>query len=144
MCLYTASEKVQVAKEDIICYKILVKVRKRWIYRIFHKSKYRAPFSVFYTYQLKKLYDLGKSLRINFDPYPGGLPYHIVDEGFHSFVNLQDAKRKLDEWYEAPEGQTIVKCVIPKGAEYVKGTIDSSKNSPAGYVSHQIICLKEV
>lgn len=141
MCLYTTSKKVQVAKEDIVCYKILIKLKKKGI---FHKSKYRAPCSVFFTYKLKKLYDLGKSLRINFNPYPGGLPYYIVDEGFHSFVNLQDAKCMLSEWIDTQEGQTIVQCIIPKGAEYVKGRISSSENSPASYVSHQIICVKEV
>lgn len=136
MCLYTDSKKVQVAKEDITCYKILIKERKKWIYRIFHKSTYRAPFYKYHTYRLKELNDLGRSLIVYTD--------YEVHSGFHSFVNLQDAERMLSEWYDTQKGQIIVQCVIPKGAEYVKGTIDKSPTSPASYVSHQIICLREI
>lgn len=135
MCLYTTNTKIRTAKKDIICYKILIKERKSWIYRIFYKPMYRAPFYINYTYRLKELNDLGKSLIV--------YPYEVYG-GFHSFVDIQDAKCKLKDWFDTPGGQTIVKCIIPKGAEYVKGTIDKSQNSPASYVSNQIICVKEV
>jgi len=143
MCLYTTSKKVRIAKEDIICYKILVKERKNWIFRIFHKPTYRAPFYNYYTYQLKKRYYLFKSLVHVFTTYPEH-PY-MFNEGFHSFVDIQDAKRMLSEsCYRYDKGWTIVQCIIPKGAKYVKGAIDLSENSPAGYVSDEIICVKEV
>ena len=143
MCLYlTNIRKTRIAKEDIICYKILIKERKRWISRIFHKPTYRAPFYINHTYRLKELNDLGRSLTVDIstiNAYPA-----VVYEGYHSFVDIQDAKRILKDWYETPGGQTIVQCVIPKGAEYAKGTIDKSSTSPASYVSNQIICVKEV
>ena len=79
------------------------------------------------------------------DPYLGVGTYGIVNEGFHSFVNLQDAKRTmLSEQFENRVGLTLIKCVIPKGAEYIKGRVSSSRNSPESYVSNQIICVKEV
>ena len=136
MCLYTTDPKIHIAKENIICYKILIKERKKWIYRIFHKSTYRAPFYMYHTYRLKELNDLGRSLIVYTD--------YEVHSGFHSFVDIQDAKCMLDKWSETQRGWTIVKCIIPKGAEFVKGTIYKSPISPASYVSHQIICLKEV
>lgn len=136
MCLYITDREIQIAKKDIICYKILIKERKKWIYRIFHKSTYRAPFYIHHTYQLKELNDLGRSLIVYTDCE--------VHSGFHSFVDIQDAKCKLDEWSETQRGWTIVKCIIPKGAEFVKGTIYKSPTSPASYVSNQIICVKEV
>jgi len=142
MCLYVTSKKVRVAKEDMVCYKILdrKKERKKWIFRIFRKPTYRAPFYFNYIYQLKKLNDLGKFLYVAISPEE---LCGVVHEGFHSFVDIQDAKRMLSEWYETHVG-VIVKCIIPKGAEYVKGTIYKSQNSPACYVSNQIICVKEV
>lgn len=142
MCLYVNNKKVRVAKKDIVCYKIVIKERKKWIYRIFHKPTYRAPFYFNYIYQLKKLNDLGKSLYVAISPEE---LCGVVHEGFHSFVDIQDAKRMLSEsCYRYNKGWTIVQCVIPKGAEYVKGTIDLSENSPASYVSDEIICVKEV
>ena len=139
------SKKVRVAKKDIICYKIVTKERKRGIFWIFHKPIYRALFYINYTYRLKELNDLGKSLVIvlNSDlerPY-------AVNNGFHSFVDIQDAKRMLSEWYDEYDNQggpAIVQCVIPKGAKYIKGTISQYPISPASYVSNKIICLKEV
>lgn len=142
MCLYTTNTKIRTAKKDIICYKILIKERKKGIFRIFRKHTYRAPFYSYYTYRLKKRHYLGESLIHVFTTYPVH-PYK-VGVGFHSFVNIQDAKRMLSEWYDNQGGRTIVQCIIPKGAEYVKGTIDLSENSPASYVSDEIICVKEV
>lgn len=146
MCLYTTNTKIRTAQKDIICYKVLIKERKNWIFRIFRKPTYRAPFYNYYTYQLKKRYCLRKCLIHVFTTYPAH-PYK-VGVGFHSFVDIQDAKRMLSKWYDIygnrGRRQTIVQCVIPKGAEYVKGTIDLSENSPASYVSDEIICVKEV
>jgi hypothetical protein len=138
MCLYTTNTKIRTAKKDIICYKILIKERKKWISR---KSTYRAPFFINYTYRLKERYYLGKSLIHGFtEEYP-----YTVHKGFHSFVDIQDAKRMLSEWCELQGGKiTIVQCIIPKGAEYIKGTIAPSENSPASYVSDEIICVKEI
>lgn len=147
MCLYVNNKKVRVAKKDIVCYKIVIKERKKWIYRIFHKPTYRAPFYNYYTYQLKKRYCLRNCLNHHvFTTYPEH--QYTVSVGFHSFVDIQDAKRMLSRLYDVygnrGRRQTIVQCVIPKGAEYVKGTIDLSENSPASYVSDEIICVKEV
>lgn len=143
MCLYlTNIRKTRIAKEDIICYKILIKERKRGIFRIFRKSTYRAPFNTHYTYQLKELNDLGRSLTIGINTYPDNLP--VVREGYHSFVDVQDAKHMSSELYYIPGVMKIVQCIIPKGAEYIKGTISQSPTSPASYVSNKIICVKEV
>ena len=142
MCLYTTNTKIRTAKKDIICYKIVIKERKKGIFRIFHKPTYRAPFYNYYTYHLKERYYLGKSLIHVFTTYP--IHPYKVDEGYHSFADIQDAKRMLSEWSGARCSKTIVQCIIPKGAEYVKGTIDLSENSPASYVSDEIICVKEV
>lgn len=144
MCLYITNRGIQIAKEDIICYKILVKERKKWIPRIFHKSTYRAPFNRHYTYQLKGLNDLRESLYISCPVYPEVSPCGVVREGFHSFADIRDAERMLFEWDYIPGVGKIVQCIIPKGAEYIKGTIGLSQNSPANYVSNKIICVKEV
>lgn len=142
MCLYTTSKKVQVAKEDIVCYKILIKLKKKGIFRIFRKFTYRAPFHCYYTYRLKKLYDLGRSLKCKL--FTKGCPtFYVVSEGYHTFEDIQDARDMLLEWYETPGMQKIVQCIIPKGAEYVKGTT-YLYNSVVSYVSNKLVCLKEI
>ena len=85
MCLYTTSKKVQVAKEDIVCYKVMMGYygdKGAWV------SPYqRMAYKEGHTYELGRqlrLLDVSKPLREYRYPY-------MVEEGFHSFANLSDA-----------------------------------------------------
>ena len=108
MCLRLKSKKTKVciAKEDIICYKFLI----RSVYD--DNGVYRTPYKNFpitigseYTSELNK------------DEF-------LVDMGLHTFKNLEDTRKRasLNTYY------TICKCLIPKGSRYYKGTFNTFDN----------------
>jgi hypothetical protein len=57
-----------------------------------------------------------------------------IEEGIHSFENLEDAKR-LSSF---DEDRIVVKCIIPKGSEYYVGEYNN------GYISYASDTLKYV
>lgn len=122
MCLYTSHVKPKVAKEDIICYKIMY-----YKPRNVHKA-----ISIYQGFR----YKLGTL-------YKSELIYHIyktVHEGFHSYKNLKDAinKRLLISRYL--KEIKIFKCIIPKGSTYYVG-IYSGVHS---FASNKIIITEEI
>jgi hypothetical protein len=59
--------------------------------------------------------------------------YSLIDEGIHSFENLEDAKFLVS----FDKNRFVAKCIIPKGSEYYVGKYD-------GYVSYASDTLKYV
>lgn len=135
MCLYT-QRGIDIASEDIICYKILYRRRFR-----FPRSPFRHKL---YIRNIKY-----KVEEIQTRPmYVCGIK--IVTVGFHSYTNLHDA---LNEFYQMQkswinyENLALYKCIIPKSSFYYLGDdrynfnaknnihVDHSKM----YVSNQII-----
>jgi hypothetical protein len=104
-----------IAEEDRVCYKVLRN----------DIGKMVSPFKNF-EYQLNELNILSEPLRITHAEFD-----NIIAVGFHSYTKLREAV--LNSHHES----LIVKCIIPKGAEFF---ID---NYYEEYVSNQII-IKEV
>lgn len=128
MCLtLTEHSKLKVAEEDIVCYKVAIKDNDG--------DCFVTPFRGM-TYKLGELY----STSIGWPRKIGSI--NIINEGFHSFTCKEDAYKCAK--FEAPtfEGtnMVVVKCIIPKGANYIEGMFVQYPN----YVSNKIICEKEV
>jgi hypothetical protein len=139
MCLIiTKFNKLEVAQEDIKCYKILFKSSA-------HSDIYYAPYQNF-TYELGVTYFTNISVSYNcntfglsffrfifYNLFDKFLDVKGVNQGFHSFVNLKDAikERNSDVDYKR---LVIGECIIPKGAKYYKGAYSNYD----GYVSDNI------
>ena len=139
MCLViTKFNKLEVAQEDIKCYKILFKFEKR-------PDVLMAPYQNF-NYKLGETYSTNISVSYNCNTFGLSFFRYIfynlfdkfldvkgVNQGFHSFVNLKDAikERNSDVDYKR---LVICECIIPKGAKYYKGAYSNYN----GYVSDSI------
>ena len=113
MCLITEQKQSEIAKEDIICYKILTTNTENGQYESYYYSEWK--------WELNKLYSTSL-----------GRCRNNVLEGFHSYAHYQDALKILEQ--DMPLGCMLVKCSIPKEAKYYKGKQQDSD----GYASNQI------
>jgi len=115
----------KIAKKDIVCYKVLKRFGDNSLYAYFQDFSYTPGIS--YSCLL-------------------GRYWWRVEEGFHSFVNIDDARdwrchtNYNSAWREPPV--VVVRCVIPKGSEYYTGYWGESKKYK-NYASNQII-IKEM
>lgn len=146
MCLIiTKFNKLEVAQEDIKCYKILFKSYT-------HSDLFFAPYQSF-NYELGVIYHTNISVSYNCNTYVLSFFRHMfyylfnkfldvkgVNQGFHSFVNIKNAikERNSDVDYKR---LVVCECIIPAGAKYYKGTYLNYD----GYVSdtikiNKIIC----
>ena len=130
MCLITAQLEPKVADKDIICYKMVTKYRIKGVYL----SEYQS-----FEYIIGRLYtnniDVKHSEALlqtiyRKDTSLTGI-YSISDFMFHSYQSPYKYSIRAD---------TIVKCVIPKGAYYFKGYFDDCPS----YASSQIKILEEI
>jgi len=152
MCLIVLKgTKVQIAEEDIICYKRVAITSEEFltVYSLYHSFVYEV--GKLYTQPLKINEDVKDpmfadegaqgfcaiNLRINYEELLSipiftwfasyGLPYvDIYSVGFHSYERKNEKGRR-----------TNVKCIIPKGSEYVK-------DGSGLIVSNQIIISKKL
>ena len=132
MCFYVDSKypNKQIAKRDIICYKVL------W-------NDYKSAFH-FKLYKLNKLY----KVRIE-KPYFCNDTY-LIDRGFHSYSSLKKAVRErvytvnladYSSGYSkkfALKEFVIVKCMIPKDSKYYYNSKEKE------YVSNQIVIKERI
>ena len=133
MCLIIAStDKKKIAKEDIVCYKILHTICK---------DSARAYIQNF-EYEIKKLYETNieftDSLRV-FDSLAvedrdslirRNIPIKSINKGFHSAKSISriTSENHFGDIYE---------CIIPKDSEYYEDKTNL-------IVSNKIIILKEI
>lgn len=105
MCLYTHQKSKFIAKDDIVCYKLLEK-----------HAFYTVSIHQFFKYWRFKLY------RTTFNIYKYSV-INVCNEGFHSFQTIEAAvKYYINNHCAFIKGKIrLYKCVIPKGAQYVKG-----------------------
>jgi len=108
MCLVVKEGcKPEIASEDITCWKFVNMLRK---------DKWMAPIR-------GTLHDYDKVLiacdRLSVEPWhvAYGILHFVIEEGFHGYTNIDDAKNKANIF----NAHTLVKCTIPKGAEYCLG-----------------------
>lgn len=108
MCLLRTEPK-KIAEEDVVCYKFLERSRYFGIFGTKLKSPYRG---VKYTLgKMKKSKLITEKIFLFHAP--------IVNIGLHSFVDYDD----VVEFIESSD-YVVVKCIIPKGAEYILGLFD--------------------
>lgn len=114
MCLYTTQEIPTIAKKDIICYKVICKDMSS----LFHNDFKWTFGKMYYSWMeaVNNIEDCDKE----------------IHQAFHSYETLEDLKKA---YFSATCPCLTVKCTIPKGSEFYKGTHDDLK----GYASNQLI-----
>lgn len=112
MCFVTKGSKIKRAKEDIECYKLVVKEK---YYCISSCQDFR--------YEYNKKYS-GKSKLTLFLMWL--FNFEVTYEGYHSYIS-----KWIFDW-----SYKRVKCVIPKGSLYLVNELDGE------YCSSSIIILK--
>jgi len=114
MCLKIQST-LKTADEDIVCYKVLQKNMRSYHYSDF-------------------IWEIGKTYSTKIDTTAIG----VVKEGFHSYRDLDDAKR---EYFADFKPCIIVECIIPKDSHYYMG-IQPLKC--IGYTSNQLMVKRVI
>lgn len=149
MCLYVKEENATLttAKKDITCYKILRKSSNQFSgSNQFGEVCYKTPF--FYC-NVK----LGE--RVVAEGYQEfgrrSFPFkkdftHVANGGFiHTFASMQGIKSFFKNWKEEYSfglyDYVVVKCHIPKGAQYYKGIFEAT--GLASYASTELVYGKE-
>lgn len=126
MCLIT-NNKIQKAKHDMVCWKVVLKKR----------SRYYAPYQKF-------CYPKKQCEHVELKPNTIGIPgYFRIEEGYHSFTNIEDVRDEL-AWHNCRSDTkvfVIMECIIPKGSDYVLGDFENSNDA---YVSSSIKIVKEL
>lgn len=120
MCLILDKNSVRtIAYTDIVVYKVVTE----------SETFYRSPY---YLFEYEKGVVYYGALEKSTSTYSGN---RTVDQGFHSYARLEDAKRNT-----GPYG-IVVKCIIPAGAEFFKGHgIDFTPQ----YASNKIMIKEEI
>jgi hypothetical protein len=121
MCLYSETNKPNIAQQDIVCYKCVI--RHRRYFRPFHytdKAKYKFG----------KLYKIDTNLFI--DKVEKGRKWYNVNVGFHSYGDIMSyIKRDPND-----DDCCYIKCIIPKGSLYFEET--DSRGNVIYYCSEQL------
>lgn len=130
MCLYVNRDsfKIDIAQEDIVCYKVLKKQNEMLF----------APYHRF-------VYEIGKEYKTRIEPRFHN-EYCEVTKGFHSLLNKEDIK--IEKVYmqnyliifNENQKYYCFRCIIPKGSRIVYGKY-GSKNA---IVSEAIKIVEEV
>jgi hypothetical protein len=146
MCLQLFKSKNQlerkVAEQDIKCYKVLTKglsgngTTYLSIYRDYPyvlgqvvESDMETPVSLYDRLTLAQKFEMDRFSRDERKERAKDL--HEINEGLHSYVNLQDAIRGR------PLGAVVAEAWIPKGAEYYEGSFAAP--DIASYASTQLV-----
>lgn len=119
MCLKLSAPELHVAKEDIVCYKLLIKSSPHTGDRIPKLDVYYTPFQLT---QIK----VGKTYK----------SYLYEDElqvtlGLHSFAELHSNKA-----FWPLDFDFIAKCIIPKGSSYYVGIFMSKKSYASDTITY--------
>ena len=132
MCLDINHLELKIADKDIVCYKLIKRTKI--------KGVYKASFQEF-EYIIRQLYTNNLDIKFvdriikNLCPsFPHHCVYAIEEGMFHSYTNYMPF-----ELLSSPD-ETILKCIIPKGAYYYEGYF----NYYTSYASSQIKILEEI
>ena len=132
MCLVLNYLKPKIADKDIVCYKLVEKTKIKGVYKsCFQEFEYVIRQSYTNNLGIKFVDRIIKNLCPSYPHY--GI--YAIEEGmFHSYTNYMPFElfTSLDE--------TILKCIIPKGAYYYEGHF----NYYTSYASSQIKILEEM
>lgn len=120
MCLDLMKDDstLKVAKEDIICYKWLLKYRDGALFSPYQQKQYQLN---------SRIRDVKRSIREvkrreAYGPDGDRLTHTLTQGGFHTFKNKEDALclLKYDVYVGGPLN-VLVECTIPKGSKYYEG-----------------------
>ena len=98
MCILIKQENVagEIAQEDIVCYKVVRIIVRPDGYKVYIPYYHYEELS----YQIGKTCDSKINLQVTLHPSNISTYSHVGHAGFHSYVELEDAQRKLDKhWY---------------------------------------------
>lgn len=126
MCLDIFNNQVNVAKQDILCYKFL---RLRY-----YGESLVSPYQEF-EYEMGKEYISNLHVRALVSDYE--YSSRVVEEGFHTISSEEETRILANAKNRDARGMfkfALVKCIIPKGASYYEGTW----RDIAGYASSRI------
>lgn len=124
MCLdIKKTAKIKTAKEDIICYKYLIK-RDDYLTTPFRYAEIK----------------IGETYESTLERCEYSSELHVVEEGLHSFANLEDCDKRVCDCEDDAdyEYHSLAKCVIPKGSTYYEGVYGRLK----AYASDKIQYLE--
>ena len=114
MCLITSQTKPLIADKDITCYKLLKKGMHSCCYD--------------FTWELGQLYH--SRIEVEYSPYEHST---VIQNAFHTYAFCDTVKRA---YCSSACASMIVKCTIPKGAEYYCGM---HTGDDYGFASNQLI-----
>ena len=144
MCLtLTEKSEIKVAEEDIICYKVVRRLCSGVYRSEYYGYLYETGIldkSAFgdITITTRPCITTYRSINFNYQDITGY--EQVVERGFHSFTCKEDAYKYAERYRYSAVSYVVVKCIIPKGANYIEGIYGEYPN----YVSNKIICLGEI
>ena len=111
MCLSLTKNQTTpiIAKDDVVCYKHLL-VKDGHYFTPYYKTE--INFNKVFSSIIEMMND-------------GEAPYtHNIEEGLHSFANIEDCEQDLFSCFgsDGIEFRVIAKCIIPKGSTYYSGS----------------------
>lgn len=131
------SDVIKIAKEDIVCFKLLRYHKKWWTIFI-------GPMNYYSPYQNSKS-PIGKLLIVrNFHEnyYNSSTSRKFeINIGFHTFANRSDAEEQKIKMGSS-QNILIFESIIPKGSHYYKGTF--GRFPKISYCSQKIIYKKKL
>jgi hypothetical protein len=122
MCLNNVNKICFTADHDIVVYKHIICNRNEENQIISYKTSYKFAPVVF-----------KKVLRTKLNMYDDGFGNKRVDEGFHSYIDIEDARRQASRYREV-----LVQCTITKGSQYYIGKTITMFGSAESYASSKI------
>jgi len=128
MCFIISTEhsESQIAKKDIVCYKVLDMVRSRY-WGPYMGTEYR-----FNRVRKAKIVKYLSREKWKQDRYE-------VEDGLHSFTNLDKLRRRFARMSAICNGIPVMfEAIIPKGAEYYINPAEEE------YVSNQLMIVKRL
>lgn len=137
MCLFPFKNKADIANKDIICYKVVTEIPNS-----ISNECFLSIFCAF-NYYVGREY-IEPLFKVSVESKTSSL-IPSVNKGFHSYMHLKDAVKIVKSYSIGfsflKEKYIILKCVIPKGTLYYKGSshIEDPLNIlPLEYCSRQI------
>jgi len=130
MCLYTAETKLKTAKEDIICYKVLIHYPSSTILYTPYVYKTIKFIDMFLHNPIKA--DGLVRKRKQFKNYQPSFNLGLI----HTYITARDAQTIIT----APEYK-LYQCIIPKRTKYIDGYDGMGKLT---YASKQIIIQQQI
>lgn len=131
MCLYTENREPFLAKEDIVCYKVLIETNIPCVYKtpVMRTRLIKFPLikKNFKAEGDRKVVKIPLSVRVCFE----------ISIGFiHTYKNVESIKRWINSILVCGDNYVIFKCIIPKGTYYYENETE--------YASERIEILDRV